>query len=121
MNKESIFTIFLFVIAVAGLNFILNYGNSAEGQYDSFARCLAEKEITMYGADWCSHCQAEKTAFGKSFQYIPYVECPENIPLCLERKITGYPTWIFADGRRLEGEQGLVNLARESGCKLIIN
>ncbi len=121
MSKDTLLILFLGMIALAGLSFIVTFDDSPAGQYDSFAICLAEKGLTMYGADWCSHCQAEKTAFGNSFQYVPYVECPDNVPLCLEKKITGYPTWIFADGRRLEGERGLADLAKESGCKLTLN
>lgn len=88
-------------------------------QIDAFAKCLSgEKGAVMYGAAWCPHCQNEKKRFGTSFQYINYVECPENIKLCTEKGITGYPTWILGDGKRLEGEQGLQRLSEESGCKL---
>lgn len=87
-------------------------------QYDGFAKCLAEKKITMYGADWCSHCQNEKRAFGSSFQFVPYVECPQNPQACLEKGVTGYPTWIFSDGKKFVGEQGIEKLSQESGCPL---
>lgn len=72
----------------------------------------------MYGAEWCSHCQNEKKAFGDSFQYVPYVECPAAPQKCLEKKITGYPTWIFPDGKALIGEQGLSKLSEASSCAL---
>src|SRR3990167_442653 len=88
------------------------------GALDSFAQCLAEKKITMYGADWCPHCQNEKNAFGDSFRFVPYVECPDNPQQCLALEVNGYPTWIFPDGRRLEGEQGLRKLSEASGCAL---
>ena len=85
---------------------------------DNFAQCLAEKKITMYGAAWCSHCDNEKKAFGASFRFVPYVECPDNPKKCLDLGITGYPTWIFPDGRRFKGEQGIEKLAEESECVL---
>lgn len=88
------------------------------GAHDEFAQCLAEKQIIMYGAEWCPHCQNEKGAFGSSFRYIPYVECPDNPQACLEKGIKGYPTWIFPDGRRFEGEMGLDRLSKESECSL---
>lgn len=97
---------------------ILYPRDTAQGQLDAFAQCLATKEITMYGAEWCSHCQNEKLAFGDSFQYVPYVECPDNIDACLKLGINGYPTWIFPDGTHLEGEQGVEKLSRVSGCPL---
>ena len=92
--------------------------NSASGQYDSFAQCLAEKKITMYGAVWCPWCQKEKAGFGDSFKYVPYVECPDNPQKCLSLKIDGYPTWIFPDGKKLQDYQGLQKLSVASGCPL---
>jgi len=61
---------------------------------DAFAKCLTEKGWAMYGAAWCSHCQAQKALFGTSFQYIKYVECPDNVQLCTDKGVNGYPTWI---------------------------
>ena len=100
--------------------------NNAPGLYDNFAQCLAEKNITMYGAEWCVHCQNQKELFGNSFQYVPYIECPDNTQLCIDKGVNGYPTWIFPpansgqvpDGKKLEGEQTLEKLSQESGCAL---
>jgi hypothetical protein len=61
---------------------------------DDFAKCVTEKGWTMYGAVWCSHCKDQKELFGEAFQYIKYVECPDNIQLCLDKGVNGYPTWI---------------------------
>ena len=85
---------------------------------DSFAKCLAEKKITMYGAYWCPHCQSQKKLFGDSFQYVPYVECPNSPKVCLDKGATGYPTWITSDGTKLVGEQSLEKLSQISGCSL---
>ena len=85
---------------------------------DTFAQCLADKNVVMYGAAWCAHCKNEKNAFGDSFGYVPYVECPDAPQVCIEKGIEGYPTWIFPDGRKLVGEQGLEKLSRESNCAL---
>lgn len=103
--------------AVWGVVYLLSRPQVASA-LDDFARCLAEKQITMYGADWCPHCQNEKRAFGRSFQFVPYVECPDDPKKCLAEGITGYPTWLFPDGRRFEGEQGLEKLSQESSCPL---
>jgi len=88
------------------------------GKYDDFAKCLASKNITMYGAAWCAHCQNEKKAFGDSFKYVPYVECPDEPQKCLNEGVTGYPTWVFPDSKKLVGEQGIEKLSQESGCPL---
>ena len=97
----------------------------AYGALDNFARCLTGKGATMYGAYWCPHCQNEKKAFGDSFRFVPYVECPQDPDRCIAAGIKRYPTWIFPaspaggpDGRRLEGEQGLEKLSSESSCAL---
>lgn len=115
----------LAIIVIFFLNIGLQKSNSA---LDAFAQCLSGKNIVMYGAGWCSHCQNEKKNFGSSFKHISYVECPKDPQKCLAMGIEGYPTWIFPDGysptgssvkgKRLMGEQGLEKLARESGCLL---
>ena len=91
---------------------------SLYGNLDEFAKCLAEKELTMYGADWCPHCQNEKNNFGESFQYVPYVECPDEPQLCIEKGIEDYPTWLLPDGTKFVGEQGLQKLSEISNCIL---
>lgn len=88
------------------------------GKYDAFAQCLADQEFTMYGAYWCPHCKAEKARFGDSFKLVPYVECTENVALCKEKDIRGYPTWITAAGERYEGELGLQKISEITSCPL---
>lgn len=123
MNKDKLIFILILgsLAAFAGWMMSFEFNTPQPGQYDDFARCLAGKNVTMYGADWCSHCQKEKLAFGDSFKLVPYVECPQNIKECVAKGIEGYPTWIFPDGRKLSGEQGLEKLSAESGCPLIKN
>ncbi|MDP3948777.1 MAG: hypothetical protein Q8Q17_02410 [bacterium] len=115
------------ILTFAFLTFILlsKRGEDTSGSLDSFAQCLASKGITMYGAEWCSHCQNEKNRFGDSFRFVPYVECPADPNRCLSAGVNAYPTWIFpaslADGpgdKKLVGEQGLQKLSDESGCPL---
>ena len=119
--KFKIIIGFLVVILIFTFLFLIlrqkNNGNTIN-KLDDFAKCLASKNITMYGAAGCSHCQNEKKAFGDSFKYVPYVECPDDPQKCLEKGVTGYPTWIFPDGKKLIGEQGLEKLSQESGCSL---
>lgn len=121
-SKNSKRNIFIFLIVVLIFAFLIlnsaGRNKPAEEKLDAFAKCLTEREITMYGADWCPHCLNEKKAFGKSFRLVKYVECPNEPQKCIDAGINGYPTWIFSDGRKLEGEQGLEKLSRESGCEL---
>jgi hypothetical protein len=92
------------------------------GKYDSFAKCLTEKGVTMYGAYWCPHCQNQKDMFGESWQFVNYIEC--SLPnrggqtkVCADEKITGYPTWDI-NGVRKSGELSLQQLSELSGCAL---
>jgi glutaredoxin len=116
MQKTIIGIIIL--IGIASLTLLFASSADKAGALDEFAQCLREKQITMYGAEWCPHCQNEKKAFGSSFQFVPYVECPNEPQKCLGLKIKSYPTWILPSERRLEGEQGLAKLSQESGCAL---
>lgn len=74
--------------------------DTSANKYDSFAKCLTDKGVKMYGAYWCSHCQNQKKAFGDSFKYINYIECADpnikgQLEVCQKEKIEGYPTWEF--------------------------
>jgi len=121
MKKLIIGLVIVIVFGTAG--FISQFKNKitdepAANNLDSFARCLTEKKITMYGASWCPHCQAQKKMFGDSFRLVQYVECPENIKLCFEKGVQLFPTWIFDDGRKFEGAQSLEKLSELSVCAL---
>ncbi|OGZ54745.1 MAG: hypothetical protein A3B25_01655 [Candidatus Ryanbacteria bacterium RIFCSPLOWO2_01_FULL_48_26] len=127
MNRSLVALVIIGIVLVLGAiaNFMFFPRESQSGKFDAFAQCLAENKITMYGADWCPHCQNEKKAFGDSFRFVPYVECPQDPDRCIAAGIKRYPTWIFPaspaggpDGRRLEGEQGLEKLSSESSCAL---
>ena len=107
------------IVVIIGLaGWYLNKPEKVSAAMTQFAQCLRDKQITMYGAYWCSHCQNEKKAFGDSFKSVPYVECPDDPQKCLTAGINGYPTWIFPDGKKLEVEQGLEKQSQQSGCAL---
>lgn len=119
MNNKLIVisSLLVVVLLVAGI-FLLSKPQKTDPKLDTFAQCIASTKLTMYGAYWCSHCQAQKKLFGPSFKYIPYVECTQQTALCLEKKIEGYPTWIDAAGNRYDGEQTLEKLSEITQCKL---
>ena len=99
----------------------LSFRPETAGQYDNLAKCLTKKNVVMYGTSWCSHCQAQKKEFGSSWQYVKYVECslPGNkgqAQECEEAGITGYPTWDFGNGEKLEGQVEINQLVIKSGC-----
>jgi hypothetical protein len=127
----KIFIWSVIVIAIAGgLLFALKSDNTTEtlspGVYDTFAQCITDSGAKFYGASWCSHCKDQKEAFGTSARLLPYVECATaggagQTKICEEKKITGYPTWIFKDGSQLSGKREMKELAEKTGCELPIN
>lgn len=115
--------VLVFVLVVLGLSgaafyFVSSPKTSAYSNLDSFAQCLTDKGATMYGAVWCSHCAAQKARFGSSFKYATYVECPDNINLCTEKGVTGFPTWVLSDGTHIEGDRELEKLSEATACEL---
>jgi len=122
MNYKTLIAYIIIITAIFG-GIIWSAKNANQGALPQsilvpFAQCLAEKELTMYGAEWCTHCKAEKALFGESFKYVPYVECPENEKLCLDKGVEGYPTWITKSGEKYVGEQGLKRISEISECPL---
>lgn len=115
--KKIILWSIAILIVVGGIYFYGNYKNAQPGEFDSFAQCLTNNKVVMYGTEWCPHCQAQKKLLGKSFEYINYVDCDKS-PLCDENNVEGYPTWIFEDGSRVSGTQPLSTLAEKSSCEL---
>lgn len=90
---------------------------------DDFAKCIKDSGAKFYGTFWCPHCQNQKADFGRSIQYVPYIECstPDGrgqLPVCAEADIDSYPTWEFGDGSRESGQLPLVMIAERTGCSL---
>ncbi len=92
-------------------------------RYDDFARCLASKQVKMYGLYWCPHCADQKKMFGKSFQYVPYVECAikgshELNQQCQAAGLKLFPAWQFGSNKPVEGVFPLNELSDKTGCSL---
>ncbi len=89
---------------------------------EEFAQCLTDKGVKLYGAFWCPHCNNQKQAFKEGLANLTYVECalPEGgqTQACKEAGIRAYPTWIFQNGKRVEGELSLERISQLSGCPL---
>lgn len=123
MTNKNIFvlTIALLVVGIF-TTIILRSKNEltpiTSNNYDTFAQCLATKNMTMYGAVWCSHCKTQRALFGESFKFVPYVECSENPQACMDKGVQGYPTWIDEKGEKYVGEQSLEKLSQITGCEL---
>lgn len=121
LSKNAKFAVIvaLFVLVLFALGIALTPGsesNYSQASVQAFAECLAQKGTMMYGAYWCPHCEAQKKLFGDAFKSVPYVECTQKADECNAKGVTGYPTWIFADGSKVEGEQTFNALAQKTGC-----
>ncbi|MBU0460347.1 MAG: hypothetical protein KKH52_03100 [Nanoarchaeota archaeon] len=104
----------MIVVSLLAMLIIVGCSSGSEN-YDALAQCLTENEVVMYGTEWCSHCQNQKAAFGKSFQYVNYIDCDQNKDACTDAGVTGYPTWSVK-GKNYPGEQPLERLASLAGC-----
>lgn len=87
----------------------------------ALAQCLKDNGAIFYGAFWCPHCKKQKEDFGSAVPALPYVECStpdgnSQTPICAAKGIKSYPTWKFADGSELTGEQTLETLAQKANC-----
>jgi|SRR3989338_5737657 len=99
----------LLIIAIGAYSV---YSLNKPGNYDNFAKCLAEKGAVMYGAmDWCKYTQGQKAMFGNSFKYINYHEFGE-LP-----DIKKTPTWVI-NGKWYENAQPFEKLSELTGCKI---
>jgi len=122
-NLKHILILSTIGLAVIAGVVVLTRQNSQPSELDSFALCLKEKGMMFYGAFWCVHCQNQKAMFGNSQKLLPYTECStadgnQQLSVCRDKKIEGYPTWEFQDGSRQTGEVPLETLAEKTGCIL---
>jgi hypothetical protein len=122
MKTKFIIFIVIVILIVGGFGFFMSKSSIGPNRLDGFAQCLKTSGAEFYGAFWCTHCQSQKALFGSSKQYLPYVECsnPDNTQTqaCIDKKIESYPTWVFKDGSKLQGELQLQTLAEKTQCLL---
>ena len=125
MKKKSTPYVIVAVILLIIILFLALRPSNEPGEFDDMVNCLASKDIKMYGAYWCPHCNEQKELFGGSeslFKEKIYVECAEDAfsnerQRCIEAGITAYPTWII-NGEKTLGTRSMKQLSELSGCEL---
>lgn len=121
-KTKLIIFIAVVVIIIGGFGIYNSLKSQETGKLDSFAQCIEASGAEFYGAFWCSHCKEQKDEFGSSAKYLPYIECANSDntqkQVCIDKKITGYPTWIFADRSNLSGRLSFEILAQKTKCTL---
>ncbi|MBS3113391.1 vitamin K epoxide reductase family protein [Candidatus Woesearchaeota archaeon] len=118
------------IVLIIILNLIpLIYFNLPEKEqinYDNLTKCVTVNGVSMYSSFTCAVCKKQREYLGNSFQYINEIECHprgENpqTALCLEKSITGTPTWILeknnVETKRFVGFMTAKSLAEFAGCE----
>jgi len=116
-------------LVLAFLTYFIHSQAIPTGKYTSFARCLYEKGMRMYGSMGCSFCARQRELFGDAVKEIHEIECDPRYPdaqveLCVAKNIKKTPTWIMEDAGGGEifrfdpGVQTLERLGEVAGCSL---
>jgi cyclophilin family peptidyl-prolyl cis-trans isomerase len=91
----------------------------------AFANALKAAGAKLYGAGWSAETTAQKELFEDGGQFLDFVEVTnsDRTPnsTATQNNITTYPTWIFADGTRLEGVQTLQALSDHTGISIPVS
>lgn len=110
--------------AAAAIAFALLTAAPAAGRADlgALAQCITDSGARYYGAHWCPYCRKQNELFGEHASALPYVECYDGSrsgkmnARCKGVDIVGFPTWVFADGKRRSGAMSPRALAAATGC-----
>lgn len=91
----------------------------------ALAKALTDAGAKFYGAGWCPVCTAQKELFEDGAQLLPFIEVtnPDRTLNSIGQSlnIDTFPTWIFANGTRLEGLQSLQVLAASAGIEIPVS
>lgn len=81
------------------------------------ASCLKDKWAIFYWTTRCSHCNRQKEMFWDATSLLPFIDCDKESEICTKAEIKWYPTWVFADGTRIEWAQEITTLSEKTWCK----
>ena len=123
MKKNTLIWSAVSVLIVAGIIWLI-LAPTKPGKLDAFAQCINDSGAKYYGAFWCPNCKNQEAMFGISAKFLPRTECStpdgrDQLPVCQEAGITGYPTWDFPDGSRETGTLPLERLSEKTSCPIL--
>jgi glutaredoxin len=110
MRPKIIFISIILIVVIISIAWYLT-----RPDYTNLAKCLSSNNVTMYGAEWCSHCNAQKKMFGDAFQYVDFIDCGISKDICVAEGIESYPTWSIS-GHKVSGEMKADALSKLTGC-----
>lgn len=116
-QKRALIIIGILIVA-AGFMLFAFFQRSPVDPVRTFAACLTEKNVTMYGVDTCAACQNQKKLFGDAFAAVDYVNCAFHPTTCNALPSKGYPTWTMRGTVIAEGLIPLATLAQLTSCPL---
>lgn len=131
-NNLVIYLVLIFSLSAIGISWYIGQqdlqdqivvDNNTDMQLENntyemrIAKCLAEKNVKMYGSDTCPACIQQKNLFGEGFKYISYINCQLNSEDCYLNQIQYYPTWDI-NGTKKIGVTHPTELADIAGCKI---
>ena len=92
---------------------------ATDAQEDPFIRCLAEKDVVIYGSRTCPAC-ARLVEEYKNYENLDmiYVECTEEGERCNEEMLVGYVPAIQIKGELFDEWGSPENLSKKTGCEL---
>jgi len=122
VNMKKYIWLLVLMAFVGGVVWLIRTPGKS-GPLDGFAKCIKGSGAIFYGAFWCPHYQSQKAMFGVSAKYLPYIECStpdgnNQLPICNEAGVKGYPTWKYPDGTIETGEVSLAKLSKATNCPL---
>jgi len=103
------------IVLIASAYLLFSQG---QGNYDSFAKCLKSKKVTLYTSKYCPHCNTQKEMFGDSVSFLNNIDCIDQQEKCTRAGIEAVPTWVIR-GIKTEGIQELETLSTLTGCSLV--
>jgi len=113
MKKDIITYLVLGIIVISIILIILSLKGNGNPD-EELAKCIGENS-KLYAQLGCGACEAQEELFGENYQYLNTIDCAYERQECLEKEITGTPTWII-NNEKHKGVQTINELKELTGC-----